>query len=203
MVIQKSLESLRKFAVKPAKHPPLSHRTKLLSFDLESNGLHGKVFAVGAVVMGSDGQVLDEFSGRTEIGEPVDSWVAENILPVIKDMPITHKTPEELREAFWEWYLSAEPKSDYVLVNNGYPVEYRYLLQAQETDLDKRYWQHPFPILDLSSLLILLDQDKKIIKQSIRTKYSSQLVGSLHHPLYDAKIAALAAFEAFRLAGRI
>jgi hypothetical protein len=189
--------------MKTSKRPPLSSKTRLLSFDLESNGLHGKVFAVGAVVMGAYGQVLEQFSGRTEIDKPVDSWVTQNILPVITDMPITHKTPEELREAFWKWYLGAEPKSDYVLVNNGYPVEYRFLLQAQETDLDERYWQHPFPILDLSSLLILAGQDKNTIKQRINSKYAAQLSGSSHHPLYDAKIAALAAFEAFRVSGRI
>ena len=185
------------------KHPPINYKTKLLSFDLESNGLHGKVFAVGAVVMDADGQVLEEFSGRTEIDKPVDAFVAENILPVLKDMPITYKTADELRESFWQWYIKIEPSADYVIVNNGYPVEYRYLIQAQETDLDKRYWQHPFPILDLSSLLIIAGLDKKTVKQRVSEKFGNEVVGSLHHPLYDAKLTVLAAFEAFRQTGRI
>jgi len=180
---------------KISKTPPIDNQTKLLCFDLEANGLHGQVFAVGAVVMDSTGKILDQFSGRCKLNEEIDEWVAQNILPAIKDMSATHGNPEALREAFWRWYLQAEPQSDYVLVNNGYPVEYRFLMQCQEADLNERYWQHPFPILDLSSLLVQAHQDKKTIRKEILSKFSDQLGGSAHNPLYDAKLSALMAFS--------
>ncbi len=188
--------------MKLAKHPPLSSKTKLLSFDLETNGLHGKAFAIGAVIVDGEGKVHSEFSARSPLQGMIDPWVKANVLPAIKDMPVTHKDYEDLREAFWTWYLKAEEISDYVLVNNGYPVEYRFLLDCQEADMKERYWQHPFPILDLSSLLIQVGQNpltskSKLVQRLTQDEYRQ------HHPLHDAKVAILVAFEAFRLAGRI
>lgn len=184
------------------KTPPLSNQTRLLSFDLEANGLHGQAFAVGAVVMDATGKIHDEFSARCLLHGPVDPFVRENILPALVDMPVTHKTYAELCEAFWAWYLKTEPKTDYVLVSNGYPVEYRFLLDCQKADLEERYWQHPYPILDLSSLLLQIGN-----KISSKNKLVGEIkkTGSFvqHHPLHDARVAALMAFEAFRQAGQI
>jgi len=187
---------------KKAKLPPLSQDTKLLSFDLEANGLHGPVFAVGAVVMGADGKVLDEFTGRCEIDGEIDDWVNQNVLPAVKNMPITYKSYKDLREGFWQWYLNAEKVSDYVLVNNGYPVEYRFLIQCQEENLEQRYWQHPFPILDLSSLLIQVGKNQPANKNKL---LSADEIANLsqHNPLDDAKSAALMAFRAFKLSGQV
>lgn len=186
---------------KQAKTPPLSNDTKLLCFDVETNGLHGQAFAVGAVVMDMDGNILDEFTGRTKIVGPVDAWVEKNVLPVIKEMSLTHATEKDLREAFWRWYVPAEAASDYVLVSNGYPVEYRFLLKCQEENLEERYWQHPFPILDLFSLLV--QASDKLSKSKLLDEIMRDHNLSLHNPLDDAKMTTLAAFEAFRRTGKI
>ncbi len=180
---------------KQAKLPPIGPKTKLLSFDLETNGLHGNAFAVGAVVMGVNGKVHTEFSGRCPIKEAVDSWVAANVLPAITDMQIKFGSYRELREAFWEWYLKAELQADYVLVSNGYPVEYRFLIQCQEENLSERYWQHPFPILDLTSLLLGAGRDASE-KSHLIARIIREGGFSRHHPLHDAKATALAAFTA-------
>ncbi len=187
---------------KKAKTPPLSLDTKLLSFDLEANGLHGPAFAVGAIVIDGHGKIHDQFTGRCEINGKVDEWVAKNVLPAIETMPITHKGYKDLREAFWDWYILAELKSDYVLVNNGYPVEYRFLLQCQEENLEERYWQHPFPILDLSSLLLQVGHTPVTGKSALFAEVSHAKKVA-HNPLDDAKVAALMAFKAFKLAGQI
>ncbi len=181
------------------KTPAISSRTKLLSFDLESNGLHGDVFAVGAVVMDATGHVHEEFSGRTNIVGKVDDWVEKNVLPVITDMEISHSSYKHLRENFWAWFVKAKETADYVLVNNGYPVEYRFLLACQDDDLDNRYWQHPFPILDLTSMLVQTGQDVQHVKNDIVRKFKDDLTGSAHHPLFDAKLAARSAFHVFTL----
>lgn len=184
-----------------AKTPVISKNTKLLCFDIESNGLHGEAFAVAAVVMNADGKVLDKFESRVKITGQVDSWVEKNVLPAIKDMPITHGSYKALREAFWRWYLAAEKQADYVLVSNGYPVEYRFLLQCQEADLEERYWQHPFPIIDLFSLLLLVEGlggKGRLIDDIIREGNFKR-----HDPLDDAKITALVAFRAFGISGKL
>jgi hypothetical protein len=184
---------------KPPKLPRLAPGLKLLSFDLEANGLHGDAFAVGAIVLDTaTGEIVDKFVARCPIEGEVDEWVTANVLPAIKDMPDTHEDRPALRHDFWQWYVQAEANSDYVLVSNGYPVEYRFLLQCQEDNLQARYWQHPFPLLDLASILLASGHDPSA---------KSQLIAGIikegnfarHHPLDDATVAARAAAQALGL----
>lgn len=188
---------------KKSKMPQLGPQTKLLSFDLETNGLHGQAFAVGAVLMSADGTVHGEFSARCRLTSKVDEWVKDNVLPAIADMEITHGTYTELREAFWQWYLQAEPEADYVLVNNGYPVEYRFLLDCQDENIEERYWQHPFPILELNSILLMTDHDNAPSKRKLKDLLDRDHGRKMHHPVEDAKMAILLAFEAFKLSGKL
>jgi hypothetical protein len=167
---------------------------------LESNGLHGEVFAAGAVLVDMAGKTLDQFVGRTKLLGQIDPWVDKNVLPNLGDRPITHKTYKDLQEDFWRWYLATEPKSDYVLVSNGYPVEYRFLIRCQEENLSDRYWQHPFPILDLASMLIQAG--------SVAAKQAGQeaaQAGSFarHNPLDDARLAALTACRLFQITRKL
>jgi hypothetical protein len=188
--------------VKQAKLPPISENTKILCFDLEANGLHGQIFAVGAVVTDSSGHVYERFTARCDIREPVNDWIAANVIPVIGDMPHTHASYEAMREAFWEWYLRVEPTADYVLVSNGYPIEYKFLLDCQAADIETRYWQHPYPILDLTSLLVQVT-GKSVVKSRLVNTVKKNGDFRQHHPLDDAKVTAMLAFEAFKLAGRL
>ena len=184
---------------KSAKTPRLSKNSKILCFDLETNGLHGQAFAIGAVVMLADGKILDEFTARCKITTRVDDWVSKNVLPVIEDMQISHGDYEAMREAFWRWYTRTEPTVDYVLVSNGYPVEYRFLLDCQQANLDERYWQHPFPIIDLASMLLGLGLLSDSSKKELITKATAGKQFNPHHPLHDAKVTALTAFAALEL----
>lgn len=181
---------------KVAKTPEITRDTKILSFDLETNNLHGTPFAVGALVIDGYGKVHDSFTARCPIVGNVDSWVKTNVLPAITDMKETHGDYETMRESFWRWYVSAEASCDYVLVSNGYPVEYRFLLDCQEARLEERYWQHPFPILDLTSLLVATGKDSGVGKSQVRKKVRQDASFAQHHPFDDAKLAALMAFEA-------
>ncbi len=182
---------------KQAKTPHITRDTKLLCFDVESNGLHGQAFAVAAVVINLDGEVLDTFTGRTKIIGQVDSWVEQNVLPVITDMTITQRTSKDLRSDFWRWFERAQQEADYVLVSNGYPVEYRFLLQCQEDNLDERYWQHPFPLLDLTSLMLQLEPNGEK-RTDIVKKLFDESGYSRHHPYHDALVSARAACEVFQ-----
>lgn len=184
---------------KVSKTPEITRDTKILSFDLETNNLHGQPFAIGALVIDGHGTVHDSFTARCPIAGELDDWVKANVLPVIKDMAQTHGSYEDMREAFWRWYRAAEPASDYVLVSNGYPVEYRFLIDCQEASLEERYWQHPFPILDLTSILLAKGLETGSQKNQVRKKVRQSASFAQHHPFDDAKLAALMAFEAFGL----
>lgn len=188
---------------KSSKTPNITKQTKLLSFDLETNGLHGKAFAIGAAVMDAEGNILNEFTARARLTEKTDEWVKNNVLPAIADMPITHNNYEELREAFWAWYVEAEQDADYVLVNNGYPVEYRFLLDCQDANIEERYWQHPFPLLELSSIMIMTEYGAGSSRRALKKLLDEDFGHKIHHPLEDAKMALRLAFEAFRLGGKL
>lgn len=188
---------------KAAKIPALSQATKILCFDLETNGLHGQAFAIGAIVLDGYGEIRDEFTARCPLKGEVDEWVRDNVLPSIKDMPMSHGDYEAMREAFWRWFVKTEPQVDYVLVSNGYPVEYRFLLNCQEANLNERYWQHPFPIIELSSLLFALGQLTEASKNKLITKVTTGRDFSKHHPLHDAKVTAMVAFEALGQAEKL
>ncbi|HVE81126.1 MAG TPA: hypothetical protein VNA68_03270 [Candidatus Dormibacteraeota bacterium] len=183
--------------------PEITKETKLLSIDVESNGLHGEAFAVGAVLMNAKGEVLDEFIGRCPVVGKIDPWVKDNVIKPMKDVPEDYPNAKKMRDAFWSWYLPAKNQADYVLADNGYPVEARFLIQCQDDDIEDRYWGHPFPLLDLASMLLQVG----IKPLAVRKKMVEDKMGgapSLHHnPRWDAQVSALAAFEAWKLSGQL
>jgi len=103
-----------------------------------------------------------------------------------------------MRSAFWEWYLAAKAAADFVLVNNPYPVEARFLLACQQDDLAARHQDHPFPMLDLSSMLIAIG----IRTRDDREIFINEAIGEgeqlAHNPRWDAWSTAKAAFQALK-----
>lgn len=182
---------------------PITPDTKILCLDVEANGLHGPAFAVGAVLITAAGEVLDEFMARCPIEGPIDKWVKENVLPKVSDLPETHPDASSMRESFWEWFKATKENADYVLLDNGYPVESRFLITCQQDNLDERYWQHPFPLLELSSLLIQVGIKPLAVRYKL---VEDQMVGTKvmqHNPRYDAEVSARAAILAFTLSGQL
>ena len=182
---------------------PITRETVLLSFDVESNGLHGKAFAVGAVLMRADGTILDEFIGRSPIKGELDPWVVANVLPPMKDVLEDYKTPKALRGAFWKWFTGHKDEVDYVVTTNAYPVEARFLIDCQDDDIEARYWEHPFPILDTASLLIQLGIKPLAIRSQLvadRIKDEPEL---RHQPRWDAWVSAVTAIWALEQSGQL
>jgi len=168
---------------------------KLLSFDIESNGLHGQAFAVGAVVVDATGHVWDEFTARCPIIGKVDPWVVEHVLPPLQSLPETHADAKALREAFWPWYHSAAAKADYVLATNPYPVEARFLIACQQDDLKNRYFEHPFPLLDLGTLYVQAGARSPQARDRLVDEAAGDAPKLEHHPRWDAWVAARIALK--------
>lgn len=183
--------------------PPISKETTLLSVDVECNGLHGKAFAVGAVLVKLDGTVIDEFQARCPIEGKVDPWVTKYVLPPLKDFAETHDSSRKMRDAFWEWYKQAKQKTDYVMFDNGYPVEARFFISCQDDDIDERYWDHPFPVLELASLLIQVGIKPLAIRYKLVEDETQGHPMLQHNPRFDSWVSALAAIKALKLSGRL
>lgn len=187
---------------KPA--PKIDGNTTFLSFDVESNGLHGPGFAVGAVLVKADGTLLDEFSGRAAIRGQVDEWVDKNVLPALKDWD-AEKYPsyKALRSAFWQWLQDNQQRADWVLSDNGYPVEHRFLMQCQEDDIENRYWQHPYPLIDVATLLLQVGVKPLTGKAQFVAEDMEGIAVKRHNPRSDAFVSALAAIRALRMSGQL
>ena len=183
--------------------PEITSSTKLLSIDVESNGLHGAAFAVGAVLIRADGKVLDEFQGRCPIEGEADTWVQKNVLKPMQAVPENYDDAIKMREAFWAWYKPAKEKADYVLFDNGYPVEARFLLSLQDDDLEGRYWDHPYPVIDLASLLLQVGVKPLAVRYQFVSDLLPEGENQQHNPRWDAFVSALATFKAWRLSGRL
>lgn len=186
---------------KPA--PKIDKNTTFLSLDAESNGLHGPAFAVGAVLVRADGIVLDEFNGRATIRGPVDEWVEKNVLGSIRDWE-ADKYPgyKALRTAFWQWFSKNRARTDWFLTDNGYPVEHRFLIQCQEDDLKARYWQHPYPVIDVATLLLQAGVKPLTGKAQFVAKDMKGVAVKRHNPRSDAYVSALAAIRALKMSGQ-
>ncbi|HEV2412240.1 MAG TPA: hypothetical protein VGS28_00340 [Candidatus Saccharimonadales bacterium] len=169
---------------------------KVLSFDIESNGLHGPAFSVGAVLVDSDGRkVIDDFVARCPIVGDVDEWVSTNVLPVTTNIKEDCKDDRELRDKFWTWYTNAKAQADIVVAANPYPVEARFLIACQDDDIEKRYWGHPFPLLDLGTMLYTIGLKSSEQRGEYISKVVKDRKALVHNPRWDAEAAALAALH--------
>ena len=171
---------------------------KVLSFDVESNGLHGAAFAVAGVLMNSKGESLSECVSRCPLIGPVDPWVTENVLGPMADIPENATDAHYMRNAFWVWYLEAKAKADFAVAANPYPVEARFLIACQADDMPGRAFEHPFPLYDLSSMLYGLGCTTPASRKEFVDRAVAELDGQAHNPIWDAKATALAALQVAR-----
>ena len=169
---------------------------KVLSFDVESNGLQGDAFAVAGIVTDASHTIHSEFVARCPIIGPVDQWVSENVLGPMSDIKDTHADVKTLRDAFWEWYTEAKTQADFIVASNPYPVEARFLIACQSDDMPTREFEHPFPFYDLSSILFGLGFATALERREFVIASIGQARGDAHNPLWDAKATAWTALKA-------
>lgn len=183
--------------------PKLTTQTTILSIDVESNGLHGEAFAVGAVLMKLDGTILEEFLGRCPIKGELDPWVKERVLPAMTNVKEDYQDTKKLRAAFWKWYKPIKERTDYAIADNGYPVEARFLIACQDDDLSERYWDHPFPLLDPASMLMQIGIKPLAIRyEFVADRLNNQSVLQ-HNPRFDAWVSALTVIKALEISGQL
>ncbi len=182
---------------------PMTRQTKFLCIDVETNGLHGEAFAVGAVLIQADTTVLDNFLGRCPIKGEVDAFVKKNLLAPMEDVPEDYPTALDLRNAFWAWNKQAKARADYVLADSGYPVEARFFSTCQDDNLEERYWDHPYPLIDVASLLLAAGIKPLAVKRDFVADRLPAEIGNRHEPRSDAWISALAAIKALEMSGQL
>lgn len=173
-----------------------SRRAVITSVDAETNGLHGRPFAVGATRDDGSG-IAEVFLARCPIDGPLDPWVAANVLPGLEDLPVTHKTYLDLLADFAAWYDLNRPSNAITIAHVAWPVEAR-LFTDMVSLLGRDPFSGPFPLHDVASMLLAVcyhnpeSVDEYITDHGLIVGDAFDGFGA-HHPLYDARAAAVAA----------
>lgn len=161
---------------------------KIFSFDAETNGLWGKAFSIAALVYENSNEIA-RFIGRCPIEGDVDSWVAENVIPKMEDIPVSHDSYDELLKAFADFYKSNKADAS-IIVHMGVPVESSLLKDAHSRGYIGN-WDGPYPLIDLAGSLLQAGENPTSVDGYV-SKFGLQVTeGNTHNPLYDSEVAAV------------
>ena len=162
-----------------------------VSFDVESGGLHGQGFAVGAVAIRS-GVEVDTFFGFAPCTIPAVAdaeWVNENVMPALPKV-VTHDTPYLLRRAWWHWYQQHRTAGAILVADCPWPVEANWLSACVADDPVMRAWHGPYPLIDVASVRLAKGLDPLATEGRLPNELP------VHNPLADARQSARLLLEA-------
>lgn len=167
--------------------------------DVEKNGLHGPVFAVGAVILRADGEVVQTYRARCPIEGEVRSFVSREVLPALADFEVTHKDARALRDDFWQWFVRVKDQC-HVFADCGWPAEARFFIALADDTLDERYLNGPYPLHEVSTLLLACGIDPDVNREAF-AGVEPEAHGRKHNPLWDAHVSGLVALKALNMLG--
>jgi len=167
-------------------------KKRIFSFDVETNGLLGQGFSIGAVIY-ENGIEVKSFYARCPIEGPIDPWVSENVLPQMEDMKISHISYLEMLKDFSNFFLKNKEGAE-VIFHMGIPVEARVILDMHENNFIG-VWDGAYPWLDIAGCLKLAGFDCTSVdsynaSHGIIVPQAAE-AGGTHNPLYDSRAAAL------------
>ena len=173
----------------------------LVIIDVESNGLWGQPFAVGALRMTSGGRVIHSFRMRCNIDEVPDEWVVNNeIEEMLERFPKVDDVGELMAE-FMRWYSTegsagGTGRARNTFVDTGFPVDCRFL-DLMRTDSG---WQaySPYPLYDISSIIMAAGAPPNVDRLEYAEELIGEKTGVAHDPLWDAELSGLCAIRALR-----
>ncbi len=153
--------------------------------DVESVGLHGESFAVGAVLIDRTGNELLAFKAvanlETAKGESDDlEWVVKNC-PDAKGHSLL--TKNEVLNQFWKLWeqISATHSGVKMFAECGWPVEANFLSACIKLDPRNRRWNGPYPLHDVATMMFAAGMDCMVTHDRLPNELPK------HCPLADAR----------------
>jgi hypothetical protein len=156
----------------------------LFSFDAETDGLYGEVWAIGAVVLDDNNNEVARFEGMIDSICVKDQWVIDNIVPLVQLRMFGAR--HEMLEGFWSFWMRHKANA-LCIADYGAPVEAGLMRACVEQDREKRNWDGPYPMHELGTALLLAGLDPDLDRRLFVGR--PDLVK--HHPVHDAIAAAL------------
>lgn len=154
--------------------------------DAETDGLYGIFLSIAVIVTDENGHEAEQFYGAVLLPhESIHSqWVLENVYPYLKNADTLYKDEEALLEAFWQFWLKHR-ENCMCITDVGHPVESRLFTSCVNKNLTEREWLAPFPMFDLSTLLLTNG-----INPLIDRKKLSGLSLTAHDAINDVRMMA-------------
>ena len=161
-------------------------------FDVESIGLHGEAFAVGWVVITSDGKELSHgraccYPENAKGSDEDRAWVMANTPYMERDC----STPAEVRAVFWRAWL-ARPDNAALVADCAWPVEARFLAACVDVNPEARRWHGPYPLHDVATARLAAGLDPLATVDRLPNEEPK------HDPLADARQSARLFLDALR-----
>lgn len=184
----------------------MKNENPFIVIDVESNGLYGQPFCVGAVVMDPGGRVLEDFIGRCPIDEVLEDFVEEKVVPALDGAGVKEdmKDLEHLQTTFISWRAGL-PKQYLTYVDVGFPVDVGFLRGLYKVDRKQgsNLWHPPYPLLDVASQLAAFGTDPLISRE----EYAKDLIGTrrgvAHDPRWDAEMSGLCVVKMERFKAQV
>lgn len=174
----------------------------LIIIDVESNGLYGQPFCVGAVLMDPGGRVMSTFLGRCGLDQVEDEYVLEHVIPAIEHIKETFDSLQDLEVAFIEWYATMfRDRQAHTIVDVGFPVDNVFLSGlGMREDNHGKLWQtlSPYPLYDVASILAGLGIDPDVSREEFAAPLVGVAAGRKHNPVWDAEMTGLCVIRAMR-----
>jgi hypothetical protein len=171
-------------------------------FDVESVGLHGEGFAVGWVVVDTEGgevacgaHACDPRGRENASGDDEGrAWVLANVPHSVWGLGGRWDagTAYQAREAFWEDWQAWKAKGAILAADCPWPVEARFLAACVDDDPEARRWGGPYPFIDVASVRLAAGLDPLGTEERLPSELP------IHDPLADARQSARLLIEALK-----
>lgn len=170
---------------------------KFLVIDVESIGLHGEGFAVGAVTLDSgSGQItaVCEYwcppccCEGTALNR---TWVEENVTRSPWHISEGFPSSASMRAAFWDLFLFYKKTGHVLAADCPWPVEANFLSRCL-VEAGSGDFSGPYPFVDIASVLLAAGRDPLGSRERMLNELPA------HNALNDARQSARLLHEALR-----
>lgn len=161
-------------------------KSKYVFLDVETDGLYGSFLTAALIAVDEEGNELSRayYGIKREHMNVKEAWVIENVLPVLGDYEECEDEKQLLQKA-WDFWMQYQEDA-YMVCDVAYPVETRFLKACVEMNQAEYMWKAPFPLIDLSSLLMAKGYDPLCERKDFINEYKKDEV---HNALYDVEVA--------------
>ena len=160
-------------------------KKNLFFVDAETDGLYGPVLSIAVIITNFEGCELERhYWGIQKAQLQIKSeWVQQNVVPIMGEYEPC-RSEKDMLDRFWKIWAKYHD-SAYAVADVSYPVECTVFHRCILENAEERGPEGPFPLLDLSSILIA----KGIDPLAERRQLVDMQEKKMHNALTDVKVS--------------